>query len=60
MNHIIHSLMNRSYKYQIKFLNANKNYSIDIKQFLSYEKAIKWGKKNIPNFNLNSINIIFT
>jgi hypothetical protein len=52
--------MNQSYKYQIKFLNANKNYSIDIKQFLSYEKAIKWGKKNIPNFNLNSINIIFT
>jgi hypothetical protein len=40
----------------IKFLNKNKNFSIDIVEFETYELAIKWGKKNIENFNLDSIN----
>jgi hypothetical protein len=40
----------------IKFLNKNKNFSIDIVEFKTYELAIKWGKKNIENFNLDSIN----
>jgi len=40
----------------IKFLNKEKGFKQDIKEFNSYEEAIEWGKKNIGNFNSDMIN----
>ena len=39
----------------IQFLNAEKNFKIDSKEFESIEDAFKWGISNIENFNLDMI-----
>lgn len=39
----------------IEFLNKDKNFTKDRKNFKSYDSAIKWGRKNFENFNLDMI-----
>lgn len=39
----------------IDYLNKKKNFLKDRKFFKSYELAIKWGLKNIENFNRDMI-----
>lgn len=41
--------------YYIKFLNKEKNFKEDKKTFSSYGAAERWGKKELPNFNLDMI-----
>jgi hypothetical protein len=42
-------------KYFIEFLNKKKGFSRDKKEFASYEDAIKWGRKNLENFNSDMV-----
>jgi hypothetical protein len=42
----------------IDYLNKKKNFLQDRKFFKSYEEAIKWGCKNIENFNKDMIHYI--
>ena len=42
-------------KYYIEFLNKKKGFSRDKKEFTSYEEAVKWGRKNLGNFNSDMI-----
>jgi len=42
-------------KYYIEFLNKNKGFKRDKKEFASYEDAIAWGRKNLGNFNSDMI-----
>jgi hypothetical protein len=47
--------------YIIEFLNCKKDFKKDIMQFQgpqAYEKAVKWGKKNLENFNPDMIKLI--
>ena len=44
-------------KFYIEYLNKDKNYQKDKKQFDSYEQAKVWGKENLTNFNLDMIRI---
>lgn len=47
--------------YIIEYLNSKKNFQKDSMQFQgpnSYEQAIKWGKDNLENFNLDMIKVI--
>jgi hypothetical protein len=46
-------------KIYIEFLNKNKNYQRDKKDFNSYEKAVAWGRKNLDNFNVDMIKYQF-
>lgn len=39
----------------IEFLNKDKNFTKDRKNFKSYDSAVKWGRKNFENFNLDMI-----
>ena len=39
----------------IEFLNKDKGFKKDIKKFNSYEKAVKWGKKNFDMFSFDMI-----
>ncbi len=44
--------------FYIKYLNQNKNYQSDIKEFSginAYNDAKLWGKKNLSNFNSDLI-----
>jgi hypothetical protein len=43
----------------IKFMNKDKGFKQDMKEFNSYEEAIEWGKKNIDNFNTDMVNYKF-
>lgn len=46
-------------KIYINFLNSSKNFTIDKKVFSGenkFDNAVKWGKENISNFNLDMIN----
>jgi hypothetical protein len=39
----------------IEFLNKDKGYKKDVKNFKSYEEAVKWGRNNFDNFNSDMI-----
>lgn len=39
----------------IEFLNKDKNFKHDKKHFHNYELALKWGKLNFENFNIDMI-----
>ena len=44
--------------YYIEFLNKNKNFERDIKEFQganALKNAIRWGKKNFYNFSIDMI-----
>jgi hypothetical protein len=46
----------------IYFLNKKKNYQKDTKEFTgkdAMEKATKWGRKNLHNFNSDMLHINF-
>lgn len=46
-------------KYKIEFLNAKKGFKKEAKIFVSYDKAKKWGAKNLPNFFEDMIRAIY-
>ena len=46
-------------KYYIEFLNKEKGFKRDKKEFSSYEDAIAWGRKNLENFNSDMIRMEF-
>ena len=39
----------------IKFLNKDKNFEVDTKEFELISDAVKWGFANIGGFNLDMI-----
>jgi len=39
----------------IEYLNKDKGFTRDIKEFENYETAVNWGKSNLDNFNLDMI-----
>ena len=39
----------------IEFLNKDKGFTRDRKEFENYETAVNWGKSNLDNFNLDMI-----
>jgi hypothetical protein len=39
----------------ILFMNREKNFSIDKKEFETYEEALIWGKLFLENFNVDMI-----
>jgi hypothetical protein len=43
----------------IQFMNKDKAYTQDTKNFNSYADAVSWGKENLDNFNLDMINYKF-
>lgn len=48
--------------YIIEYLNCKKNFQKDSEQFQgphSYAEAVKWGKKNLENFNLDMIKVVY-
>jgi hypothetical protein len=47
--------VNKESKVYIEYLNKNKGFKKDIKNFISYNNALIWGKKNINNFNNDMI-----
>lgn len=49
--------------YIIEYLNCKKNFQKDSVKFkgpLAYDEAVKWGKENLENFNLDMIKIVQT
>jgi hypothetical protein len=49
--------------YIIEFLNCKKDFQKDFVQFtgpLAYDEAVKWGKENLENFNLDMIKVVQT
>jgi hypothetical protein len=50
---VVNDLSNQSV--HILFLNKNKGFQKDKKVFKNYNDAVKWGKKNLDNFNLDMI-----
>ncbi len=42
-------------KHYIDYLNKDKNFTTDRKYFSNYTQAIKWGKSNLDNFNIDMI-----
>lgn len=50
---VVNNLSNQSV--HILFLNKNKGFQKDKKVFKNYNDAVKWGKKNLDNFNLDMI-----
>ena len=48
--------------YFIEYLNCKKNFQKDSVQFQgpnAYELAIEWGKKNLENFQLDMIRVVY-
>ena len=45
--------------YYIEFLNKNKGFKKDRKEFSDYEKAVSYGKKNLDNFNMDMVKMQF-
>lgn len=43
--------------YFIEYLNKDKNFNTDKVGFRLYDDAIKWGKSNLTNFDLDMINL---
>jgi hypothetical protein len=48
-------LGNKQNQYYIQFLNKDKGFKEDVKDFNSYPDAHSWGKDNIENFTLDQI-----
>ena len=49
-------------QYIIEYLNCKKNFQKDSVQFqgsYGYEQAVKWGKENLENFNLEMIRVVY-
>lgn len=49
-------------QYIIEYLNCKKNFQKDSVPFQgphSYDDAVKWGKENLENFNLDMIKVIY-
>lgn len=48
--------------YIIEYLNCKKNFQKDSVQFQgphAYEDAVKWGMKNLENFNMDMIKVVY-
>lgn len=48
--------------YIIEYLNCKKNFQKDSVQFKgtqAYEEAVTWGKKNLENFHLDMIKVVY-
>ena len=48
--------------YIIEFLNCKKDFQRDFVQFKgthAYEEAVTWGKKNLDNFHLDMIKVVY-
>jgi hypothetical protein len=48
--------------YIIEYLNCKKNFQKDSVQFKgmqAYDQAIQWGKKNLENFHLDMIKVVY-
>lgn len=46
--------------YIIEYLNCKKNFQKESVQFQgphAYEEAVKWGKENLENFNLDMVKV---
>ena len=43
--------------YYIEFLNKDKNFTKDTKNFADYSLALKWGRKNLENFSPDMIRV---
>lgn len=39
----------------IEFLNKDKGFKVDRKEFESYEIAIEWGVANLDNFHIDMV-----
>ena len=42
----------------IEFLNKDKDFQKDTKYFTEYSEAIKWGRENLENFNIDMIKFL--
>ena len=54
--------MNMKEHYIIEYLNCKKNFQKDSVQFKgpqAYEEAVLWGKKNLENFHLDMIKVVY-
>ena len=54
--------MNMKEHYIIEYLNCKKNFQKDSVQFQgphAYEEAVLWGKKNLENFNMDMIKVVY-
>jgi hypothetical protein len=54
--------MNMKEHYIIEFLNCKKDFQKDSLQFKgthAYDQAIQWGKKNLENFHLDMIKVVY-
>jgi hypothetical protein len=50
-------------QYIIEFLNCKKDFQRDSVQFKgiqAYEEAVTWGKKNLENFHLDMIKVVYS
>ena len=41
--------------FKIKYYSKKHNFQLREKFFPTYEKAIKWGRKNLENFNMDMV-----
>jgi hypothetical protein len=49
-------------QYIIEYLNCKKDFQKDSVQFKgthAYEEAVTWGKKNLENFHLDMIKVVY-
>lgn len=49
-------------QYIIEYLNCKKNFQKDSVQFKgiqAYEEAVLWGKKNLENFHVDMIKVVY-
>jgi hypothetical protein len=54
--------MNMKEHYIIEYLNCKKSFQKDSVQFKgthAYEEAVTWGKKNLDNFQLDMIKVVY-
>lgn len=47
--------MNHEFKFNIKYLNKDKDFFEETKFFESYDDAKNWGQKELENFNPDMI-----
>ena len=45
-------------EYYIDYLCAKSNYQKKRVEFKDYKEAIKWGRKNLENFNIDMVKIL--
>jgi hypothetical protein len=54
--------MNTKEQYIIEYLNCKKEFqkdSVEFKGIQAYEEAVTWGKKNLENFHLDMIKVVY-